>query len=74
MQVDKKFTKKYTPGGNQLPDFKFLDTRAVTPKFNVSANFATFTGWSPTATKEWARIDFVLGGSNGGWYVHQLHA
>jgi len=67
VQVDKKFTEKYTPEGNQLSDFKFLDTRTVTPRFNVSANFATFTGWSPTVTKGWGRIDFVLGGSNRRW-------
>ena len=70
VEVDRKFTEKYSPEGNQLPDFKFLDTRAVTPRFNVAANFATFTGWSPTVTKEWMKIDFVLGGSNREWCVH----
>jgi len=70
VRVDNKFTETYTPGGNQLPDFKFLDTRAETPRFNVSANFATFTGWSPKVTKEWTRIDFVLGGSNRKWCVY----
>jgi len=70
VKVDGKFTERYTPGGNKLPDFKFLDTRAVTPRFSVSANFATFTGWSPTVAKEWDTIDFVLGGSNRKWCVH----
>lgn len=70
MQVNPKFTETYAPKGNQLPDFKFLDTRVETPRFDVSANFATFTGWSPTVKKEWTRIDFVLGGSNREWYVH----
>ena len=69
VQVDRKFTETYTPGGNQLPDFKFLDTRVETPRFNVSANFATFTGWSSTVAKGWTMIDFVLGGSNRGWCV-----
>ena len=72
VQVDRKFTEVYTPERNQLPDFKLLDTRAETPKFNVSANFATFTGWSPTSTAEWTRLDFVLGGSNRRWYVRFL--
>ena len=72
VQGDEKFTKRYTPGENKFPDFKFLDTRVVTPRFNVSANFATFTNWSPTVTKDWARIDFVLGGSSRSWYVHFL--
>jgi len=65
--VDRTFTEMYTPTGHQFPDFKFLDTRAETPRFGVSANFATFTGWSPTVTTEWGRIDFVLGGSNRQW-------
>ena len=69
VQVDKKFSETYAPEGSHLPDFKFLDTRVETPRFNVSANFATFSGWSPTVTKWWTAIDFVLGGSNRNWYV-----
>lgn len=67
--VDGEFAGRYDPGQNQLPDFKLLDTRVETPRLWVSANFATFTGWSPTVTKEWGRIDFVLAGNNGGWCV-----
>ena len=67
--VDSKFTKTYTPSGNQGAGFKYLDTRLETPRFNVSANFATFTGWSLTATRMWSRIDFVLGGNNRRWCV-----
>ena len=75
VQVDKKFADKYSPKGGLFPDFKFLDTRVETPRFGVSGNFATFTGWSPTVTKEWERIDFIFGGNNRGWYVytHCLH-
>jgi endonuclease/exonuclease/phosphatase family metal-dependent hydrolase len=69
VQVDSKFSETYTPGENQLPGFKFLDTRVETRRFNVSGNFATFTGWSPNVTEMWARIDFVLGGSNRRWCV-----
>ncbi|KAF9781131.1 Endonuclease/exonuclease/phosphatase [Thelephora terrestris] len=67
MQVAKEFTDKFNPGPNELPDFKFLDTRVETPKLGVSGNFATFTGWSPTRTAEWGRIDFAFGGNNGRW-------
>lgn len=71
VKVDKEFTETYHPGGHQLPDFRFLDTRAETPRFAVSANFATATGWSPVPTKKWARIDFVLaGGSRRKWCVN----
>jgi hypothetical protein len=53
---------KYNPGPTALLDFKFLDTRAETPRFGVSEIFATFTGWSPVETKEWEMLDFVLEG------------
>lgn len=70
MEVNKKFREKYDPGPlNQLPDFKFLDIRTETPKFGVSGNFSTFTGWSPTVTDEWTRIDFIFGGNNREWCV-----
>ena len=72
VQVSREFAEAYNPGERNLPDFKFLDTRAETPRFNVSANFATFTGWSPNVTKEWTRIDFVLGGNNRRWCVSPI--
>lgn len=70
VHVDKRFKEKYHTGGDQFPDFRFLDTRAETRRFGVSENFATFTGWSPNVTKEWARIDFVFGGSCRRWCVN----
>ncbi|KAL0946258.1 hypothetical protein HGRIS_012513 [Hohenbuehelia grisea] len=66
--VNATFAAKFAVADNELPDFKLLDLRAEAPRQNVSANFATFTGFtSPTDTSNWARIDFVFGGSNGGW-------
>ena len=70
MQVDRRFVEKYSTEEREFPSFKFLDTLVETPRFGVSANFATFTGWSPKEAKQWTRIDFVLGGSNRRWYVH----
>jgi len=67
--VGKRSRETYDTGKDQLPDFRFLDTRAETPRFGVSENFATFTGWSPTVTEEWARINFVLGASCRRWCV-----
>ena len=67
VKVDDKFADKYNPKSDIFPDFKFLDTRAETPRFGVSGSFATFTGFSPTVTKEWTRIDFIFGGNNRGW-------
>ena len=72
VQVNRKFAEKYIPEGNQYPDFTFLDTRVETPRFRVSANFATFTGWSPNETTYWTAIDFVFGGSNRSWYAANL--
>jgi len=66
--VAKEFTDKYDSRG-RLSDFKYLDTRVETLRINVLPNFATYTGWSPTNTREWERIDFVFGGSNRRWYV-----
>jgi hypothetical protein len=73
VEVDKAFKDRYNPGPTALPDFKFLNTRAETPRFGVSGNFATFTGWSPVEVKEWSTIDFVFGGSNRIWYVLFVH-
>ena len=70
MQVDKRFGEKYNSEEQQPTSFKFLDTLVETPRFGVSANFATTTGWSPSVTKKWERIDFILGGSNRKWCVH----
>jgi len=78
LSIDESFRKKYNTGSadgdaKDLSNFKFLDIREETPRFGVSANFATFTGWSPTITALWVRIDFVFGGSNGGWKSTSYH-
>ncbi|KAJ7839149.1 Endonuclease/exonuclease/phosphatase [Mycena olivaceomarginata] len=50
------------------PPFVLHDLRAHTPRRAVSANHATFTGFTaPNDTRSWSRIDFVFGGGNGGW-------
>nr|GAT52786.1 predicted protein [Mycena chlorophos] len=46
--------------------FVLHDLRAHTPRQHVSANHATFTGFTaPNDTREWKRIDFVFGGGEG---------
>ncbi|KIK04815.1 hypothetical protein K443DRAFT_120801 [Laccaria amethystina LaAM-08-1] len=68
LPVDPGFAKKYGVTEDQMPDFRMLDLRAETPRRNVSANFATFTGFrEPSDTSDWSRIDFIFGGSNKGW-------
>ncbi|KAF8193333.1 Endonuclease/exonuclease/phosphatase [Pholiota molesta] len=70
LPVGAAFTQKYPVSPSQLPSFRFIDLRAEAPRRNVSANFATFTGFSkPENVREWTRIDFVFGGSNRGWEI-----
>ncbi|KAJ6483840.1 Endonuclease/exonuclease/phosphatase [Mycena vitilis] len=59
------FAAKYAvdPGS---PPFVLHDLRAHTPRRFVSANHATFTGFTaPNDTRSWSRIDFVFGGGSG---------
>jgi endonuclease/exonuclease/phosphatase family metal-dependent hydrolase len=68
LPINLEFAKKYSVTQDQMPDFRMLDLRAETPQRNVSANFATYTGFGgPSDTSDWSRIDFIFGGSNKGW-------
>lgn len=62
------FAAKYAVEDDQLPGFNMLDLRGEAPRRNVSANYATFTGFTkPHDTSSWSKIDFMFGGSNRGW-------
>lgn len=66
--VNATFAQKYAVGDDQLPSFRLLDLKAKAPRFAVSGNYATYTGWNPpNNASEYTRIDFVFGGDNGGW-------
>ncbi|KAJ7908946.1 Endonuclease/exonuclease/phosphatase [Mycena leptocephala] len=61
------FAAKYSVDSSSSP-FALHDLRAHTPRRAVSANHATFTGFTaPNDTRSWSRIDFLFGGANGGW-------
>ncbi|KAJ7495480.1 Endonuclease/exonuclease/phosphatase [Mycena latifolia] len=61
------FAARYSVDAD-APPFVLHDLRAYTPRRAVSANHATFTGFTaPNDTRSWSRIDFVFGGGNGGW-------
>lgn len=63
------FAAKYSVDSSSSP-FALHDLRAHTPRRAVSANHATFTGFTaPNDTRSWSRIDFLFGGANGGWWV-----
>ncbi|KAF8720416.1 hypothetical protein AX14_010993 [Amanita brunnescens Koide BX004] len=67
--INQTFASKYAVQDGQLPDFRMLDMRGTTLRQNVSASYATYTDFTtPTDTSQWERIDFILGGSNLGWY------
>ncbi|KAJ8522078.1 hypothetical protein ONZ45_g1265 [Pleurotus djamor] len=71
--INATFAAKFATPSNQLPGFKMLDLRAQAPRRDVSANFATFTGFTaPNDASQWQRIDFVYGGSNLGWTADSL--
>lgn len=66
--VNTRFAAKYAVGDDELPDFRLVDLKAVTPRFGVSGNYATYTGWNaPNNSNAYTRIDFLFGGNNGGW-------
>ncbi|KAF8522766.1 mannose-6-phosphatase [Hysterangium stoloniferum] len=65
--INATFQEKF-PVPAQSPPFQMLDLRTVSPKEHISGNFATYTGFDPLSdTDDMKRIDFIMGGSNGGW-------
>jgi endonuclease/exonuclease/phosphatase family metal-dependent hydrolase len=70
--INATFAAKYAVAP-QSPAFSMLDLRAEAPRRVVRSTFATFTGFTaPSITSSWQRIDFVFGGTNGGWCVSSL--
>ncbi|KAJ7193608.1 Endonuclease/exonuclease/phosphatase [Mycena pura] len=58
------FAAKYAVSG--APGFALCDLRAKVPRAAVSANHATFTGFTaPNDTRSWSRIDFIFAGGCG---------
>ncbi|KAJ7346392.1 hypothetical protein DFH08DRAFT_213898, partial [Mycena albidolilacea] len=65
--INATFAAKYAVAP-QSPAFSMLDLRAEAPRRVVKSTFATFTGFTaPSLTSSWQRIDFLFGGTNGGW-------
>ncbi|KAH9944913.1 Endonuclease/exonuclease/phosphatase [Amylocystis lapponica] len=62
------FAEKYAVPHGALPAFAMRDLKAAAPRLRVSGDFATFTGFNgPGDASVFTRIDFVFGGSSGGW-------
>ncbi|KAF8522763.1 hypothetical protein BU17DRAFT_44344 [Hysterangium stoloniferum] len=65
--INATFQEKF-PILAQSPPFQMVDLRTVSPKGHISGNFVTYTGFEPLSnTEDMKRIDFIMGGSNGGW-------
>lgn len=48
--------------------FNMVDLLGATPARYRSGHWSTFTGWSAAGdTEDFSRIDYIMGGSNGGW-------
>ncbi|KAL6304714.1 Endonuclease/exonuclease/phosphatase [Sparassis latifolia] len=66
--INSSFVEKYAVPDTSLPNFVMHDLKGHTPKLRVSGDFATFTGFNrPGDSSVFTRIDFIFGGSNGGW-------
>jgi len=62
------------PVSGDAPAFKMVDVKAEVPRQFVSGHYATYTGFSsPRSSSTFARIDFIFGGSNGGWKGETYH-
>ena len=67
--MNETFAEKYRVPETQ-DEFVLRDLKAETPRMRISGDFATFTGFNrPGDASVYTRIDFVFGGSNGGWWV-----
>lgn len=66
--INETFAEKYAVPAEELQGFVLKDLRVATPRFSVSGDFATYTGFNaPGNSSSFSRIDFVFGGSNGKW-------
>ncbi|KAF8581286.1 hypothetical protein K439DRAFT_1654099 [Ramaria rubella] len=69
VQISEEFIAKYPVPSNSTT-FTMIDLMGKAPRSNVSGNYATYTGFSKIGnTSSFARIDFIMGGSNCGWQV-----
>lgn len=68
VEIETKFRETYKIENGTSAGFVFQDVIAATPPERRSGHHATFTGFRPPGNScEFQRIDFIMGGSNGGW-------
>jgi len=72
VSINNTFKERF-PIPDGAPQFKALDLRTQVPRFRVSGNFATFTGFTELDdTSQYSHIDFIFGGSSGGWWEARI--
>ncbi|KAI0340288.1 hypothetical protein BDW22DRAFT_1334331 [Trametopsis cervina] len=72
--INQTFAEKYAVPNGTLDGFVLTDLKGVTPRFSVSGDYATYTGFAgPGDTSSFTRIDFAFGGSNGKWTADAYH-
>jgi len=70
--IPASFQEKYSVPFDQYPNFVMTDLRSATPRLDVSGFFRTFTGFNdPLGMRNGGRIDYILGGNNGGWVARR---
>jgi len=67
--INEEFARQYKVPDSKLPKFCMIDIRTKTNPLNISGNFATYTSFKnpENSSSDTERIDFIFGGSNGGW-------
>jgi len=66
--INNTFKETFPIRNGSLPNFVEVDVRSDLHPISVGGNWATFTGFVlPEDTSQYTHIDFVFGGSNGGW-------
>ncbi|KAF8522666.1 Endonuclease/exonuclease/phosphatase [Gautieria morchelliformis] len=67
VEINQGFKDRY-PIAPSSGTFCMIDFIGDAPRPNISGNYATYTGFSAMHdTSAFARIDFIMGGSNRGW-------
>ncbi|KAI8142562.1 Endonuclease/exonuclease/phosphatase [Fennellomyces sp. T-0311] len=69
LKLNQTFVDKYSWSDKEEQEFVFQDIIGETSPVRRSGDYATFTGFASPFdnTNSYSRIDFVMGGSNGGW-------
>ncbi|KAF8520950.1 Endonuclease/exonuclease/phosphatase, partial [Hysterangium stoloniferum] len=69
VSISDVFRQTYSVPGNAAA-FAMVDLLGEAPRRRVSGNYATYTGFNRVQdSKDFGRIDFIMGGSNRGWEV-----